>query len=146
MKLLLPLMMIPPLLVVDQVTKHLVSTRVPPSSPIKVMPFLQIVNVKNTGAAFGILQGLGNSTFVIITTVAIIIVFFIYFKSREDSLSLTLILAGAMGNLIDRLRYGYVVDFIDIHIGRYHWPAFNVSDSLLTIGVFLLFFKLFKKG
>lgn len=129
-------------LIIDQATKLIIVNFILPNQSIKVFSFLNIVNLKNTGAAFGLFQSLGNSVFIIISIVAILIVFFMIIKSKDDSFALSLILGGAMGNLTDRLRLGYVVDFIDIHIRNYHWPAFNMADSALTIGISLLFIRL----
>ncbi len=130
------------LILSDQLTKFLVIKFLDPYQPLKILPFFQLVNVKNKGAAFGLFQSLGNTTFIFISIAAILFILVILFKTKEDRISLSLILAGATGNLIDRIRYGYVVDFIDLHIGRYHWPAFNIADSALSIGIFLLFLKI----
>lgn len=126
--------------VIDQVTKHLVRTTLGSSEVIGILPFLQIVQVRNEGVAFGLFKGLGNTTFIIISVLAIIIVFYLLIKDRKDRFSFSLILGGAIGNLIDRVIYGNVTDFLDLYIGRFHWPAFNVADSALTLGIsFLLF-------
>lgn len=130
------------ILIIDQITKLIIVNFILPNQSIKVFSFLNIVNVRNTGAAFGLFQSLGNSIFIIISLIAILIIFFMIIRSKDDTFALSLILGGAMGNLTDRLRLGYVVDFIDFHIRNYHWPAFNIADSVLTIGISLLFVKL----
>jgi len=125
----------------DQLTKSFIKEYL--THPIKLTPFAQLVYVQNKGAAFGMLQGLGNTTFIFISLVAIIFIVYMLLKQKESSYVLATILAGALGNLIDRIRFGYVIDFIDLHIGSYHWPAFNIADSCLSIGLALLFIQLF---
>lgn len=127
------------IILADQVTKHLVRTTIMPREAIDVLPFLQIVHIRNVGAAFGLFRGFGNITFIIISIVAIIAVFYLLIKDKKDRISYSLILGGATGNLIDRIIYGNVTDFIDIYAGRFHWPAFNIADSALTIGISLMF-------
>jgi signal peptidase II len=114
---------------------------------IPVIPgFFDIVFVLNPGAAFGFLATLSeqvrNPLFILISVVAVILIIFYhtrYLRSRGlVSVALGLVLGGAVGNLIDRLRYGMVVDFLDVHVGQYHWPAFNVADSAISIGVSLM--------
>lgn len=125
--------------VTDQVTKHLVRKFISPYETIGLLPFLQIVHIRNEGAAFGLFRGFGNITFIIISIIAILIVLYLLLKDSKDKLSLSLILGGASGNLIDRIIYGSVTDFIDLYAGSFHWPAFNVADTALTIGIFLMF-------
>lgn len=96
------------------------------------------MHVTNTGAAFGILRDLGNNFFIIISLIAITIIFYLLIKEKKHSLSYSLILSGAIGNLIDRLILGHVTDFIDLYVGRFHWPAFNVADSCITVGILIL--------
>lgn len=122
----------------DQLTKYLASAFVSPYEPIAVLPFLNLVNVKNVGAAFGLFSSLGNVFFIVITLVAIAIIMFLITKEKDGFVGLTLILSGAAGNLTDRLVFGHVRDFIDLHAGSYHWPAFNVADSALTVGIAVL--------
>ena len=108
--------------------------------------FFNLVYVMNPGAAFGFLAGASETFryvfFIGITIVAVILIIYFLIKSQPQSmvvvLSLTLIFAGAVGNLIDRIRYGAVVDFLDVYIGTAHWPAFNVADSAITIGAVLM--------
>jgi len=105
-----------------------------------------IVHVRNPGAAFGFLAGappLFRYIFFIAVTLAAILLIFYYLRVsriQESSLILALafILAGAVGNLIDRVRFGEVVDFFDVYIGSYHWPAFNVADSAISVGAVIL--------
>ena len=115
--------------------------------------FFNIVHVRNPGAAFGFLAAappLFRSIFFIAVTVAAILLILHYLRiSRIEGSSLVwalaLILAGAVGNLIDRVRFGEVVDFLDVYIGSHHWPAFNVADSAISVGAALLVWILFTK-
>jgi len=122
----------------DQFSKYLTADRIGQHESIRLLPFLNLVNVKNTGAAFGLFGGLGNGIFIAVSFMAIGFITALLIREKKSVLSLTLILSGTAGNLIDRLLYGYVRDFIDVFWGRYHWPAFNVADSCLTVGVALL--------
>ncbi|UCF86865.1 MAG: signal peptidase II [Nitrospiraceae bacterium] len=126
----------------DFIVKKIIESSVQPYDVIHVLPFLNIVNVKNTGAAFGILSTMSNKIFVAVSFLAIffIIVYISKTSSRLEKISLSLVLGGALGNLIDRLTIGKVIDFIDFFIGSWHWPAFNVADSALTIGIILFLF------
>lgn len=126
-------------IIVDQITKHLVRIMIKPFEVINLLPFLQIVHIRNEGAAFGLFRVFGNITFIIISVVAIITVLYLLIKDEKDRIPLSLILGGATGNLIDRIIYGNVTDFIDLYAGRFHWPAFNIADSALTIGISLMF-------
>lgn len=130
----------------DQTTKYLANNFINPFKSIELLPFLHLVNVRNTGTAFGMFRSLGNNTFIIISIIAIAFIFFLLIKGKENPLGLSLVLGGAIGNLIDRLFYGSVIDFIDVFVGRFHWPAFNVADSSLTIGIIIIFLtSLFRK-
>jgi signal peptidase II len=124
----------------DQITKYLASNYIAPFAPVELLPFLRLVNVKNVGAAFGLFTSMGNAFFIIITLLAIALIVYLIIKEKEGFIGLTLILSGAVGNLIDRAAFGHVRDFIDFHAGGYHWPAFNVADSALTIGLAILLF------
>lgn len=113
---------------------------------VVVEGFFSITHVRNPGAAFGFLAGappLFRQLFFLAVTAAAIALILHYLRSSrigEPSLvsALALILAGAVGNLIDRIRFGEVVDFLDVYIGSRHWPAFNVADSAITVGAGLL--------
>ena len=111
---------------------------------IEIAPFFNIVYVLNKGISFSMLSNAGP---VILTLLAVLIsLSVVYFMFKEkDSLSrtaLALILGGAVGNIIDRIRLGAVVDFLDFHAFGYHWPAFNVADSAICIGVMLLLYQM----
>jgi signal peptidase II len=129
-------------LILDILTKRIIEYYVASHEAIPVLPFLRIVNVKNTGAAFGLFSNLGNNIFIFFSVVAIgiIIGYLLRTSDRLEIVSLSLILGGAAGNLIDRVTIEQVIDFIDIYVKNWHWPAFNVADSALTIGIFLFFF------
>jgi signal peptidase II len=140
-----------PLYALDQLTKQLVLRSINPYDARVVVPdFFHLVNVTNTGAAFGSFRG-NNTFFVIISLVALIVVTVLLVRHRRvDSwrdVSLALLLAGILGNLTDRLLYGHVIDFLlfNLHV-RYAdpWPAFNVADSCISIAVVLFIIHSFK--
>ena len=122
----------------DQMTKYLAINYINPYDSIKILPFLHLVLVTNKGAAFGMFKHIGSSFFIAASVIAIIFVIYLMIRGKEDHLGLSLILGGAIGNLIDRILYGSVVDFIDLSIGKYHWPAFNIADSALSVGVTII--------
>jgi signal peptidase II len=126
------------IIMLDQITKHLVLKYLNPLESIKILPVLHLVFVSNKGGAFGMFMGIGSTLFIGVSIVAIIFVIWLLICTKEDYVGLSLIMGGAIGNLIDRLHYGWVVDFIDFSIGKFHWPAFNVADSALTIGVTII--------
>jgi len=122
----------------DQITKYLARSFIGSFETIKILPFLQLVSVRNEGAAFGMFKSFGNTAFIVISLVAMLFVCYLLIKSREDRLGLSFILGGAAGNLIDRVVFRNVTDFIDVFAGRFHWPAFNIADSALTVGLAIL--------
>jgi len=128
----------------DQATKLLIVRYFQLYESLPVVPgFINLTHLTNTGAAFGFLAGQPDAWrhvfFVSIAVTALVVIFFLFLRLRRESLwyelSLALIAGGALGNLIDRIRVGSVIDFIDVHIGSHHWPAFNVADSSITVGV-----------
>jgi signal peptidase II len=129
----------------DQITKYLVISYIGPFDSVEILPFLHLVSVRNTGAAFGMFRNFGGIFFIGISAVAIIFVIWLIFTSKYNYFGLSLVLGGAIGNLIDRVRYGKVVDFIDFSVGSFHWPAFNVADSSLTVGIIIIFLILLLK-
>ena len=128
----------------DQATKSMVLARFSLGEGVVVTPYFNLVLVYNKGAAFSFLSdapGWQTPLLVAFAVVAIGIVGTLLLRSRGRALfctGLALILGGALGNVIDRLRFGQVVDFLDFHAGGWHWPAFNVADSAITIGAVLL--------
>jgi signal peptidase II len=150
----LVLLIVSTVIVLDQITKALVQNLMHLYQSIAIVPnFIHLIYLKNTGAAFGFLAGPRSSLrivfFVLVSGVAIGCVSYLLKNLRPGRtslvVSLSLILGGAVGNLIDRLRTGEVVDFIDLHWHHLHWPAFNVADSSITIGVILLFIQMLRK-
>jgi signal peptidase II len=130
--------------IIDQVTKFLVQANLPLNKSIVVLDgFFNITYIRNTGGAFGILSGMSSPFFLISSSIALLIVVFYLVKAPKDNIwlivSLSLISGGAIGNMIDRIRFGEVIDFIDTFYKNYHWPVFNIADSSITIGVFILF-------
>jgi signal peptidase II len=134
-------------IILDRVTKLAIVEALRLGQGIPVVPgFFDIVFILNPGAAFGFLATLSdqvrNPLFILISVLAVILIVFYhtrYLRSRHlVSVALGLVLGGALGNLIDRVHYGMVVDFLDLHVGPYHWPAFNVADSAISIGVGLM--------
>jgi signal peptidase II len=122
----------------DQITKYLARSFISSFETVKILPFLQLVSVRNEGAAFGMFRSFGNAAFIVISLAAIVFVCYLLIKGREDRLGLSFILGGAAGNLIDRIVFRSVTDFIDVFAGRLHWPAFNIADSALTVGIVIL--------
>jgi signal peptidase II len=132
------------IVVADQLTKWLVLARFAPGERVEVTGFFNLVLVFNKGAAFSFLaEAPGWQTPVLVAFAfgAAILVSVLLVRSPGRQLfcaGLALILGGALGNVIDRLRFGHVVDFLDLHAGGWHWPAFNVADSAITLGAVLL--------
>ncbi|NTU43147.1 MAG: signal peptidase II [Nitrospirales bacterium] len=127
----------------DQGTKYLVEANLKAEDVITLLPFFNIVSVQNTGSAFGMFKSLGNIFFIAVAAIAMAVVSFLMTRETEDGLGFSLILGGAGGNMLDRLIHGYVIDFLDVHAGAAHWPAFNVADSALCVGAFLILAKQF---
>ena len=132
-------------LLLDQVTKFLVMRRIGMFEVITVIPgFFNLTYVRNRGAAFGMLAGVPgiwrSAFFIVVTVIAIAAIVLLIRKTAERLLvaAFSLIAGGALGNLIDRIRYGEVVDFIDWYVRSHHWPTFNVADSAISVGVGLL--------
>lgn len=125
----------------DQLTKLVAHSLIDHEGVRDVLPVFQLVHFHNTGAAFGMGGMLGNNFFVIASLVAMAVIAYMIVRDIEDTLSLSLILGGATGNLADRIFVGSVRDFLDFHIGTHHWPAFNIADSALTVGVGIMIYK-----
>jgi signal peptidase II len=129
----------------DQITKYLVRSSVDPFETISLLPVLNLVNVQNKGAAFGMFRSLGNTFFIVISIVAILFIIWVIITNKENYLIFSLLAGGAAGNLTDRILFGAVTDFMDLHIAQYHWPAFNVADASLTLGILFIIIQLFRK-
>ena len=126
----------------DQLSKAWINANIPPGGNLPEMGPLVIVNVQNTGSAFGLFP---NQAFLLsvvaIAGLLVVLMFFRYFGELgfPGGLALSLIFAGALGNLIDRLRVGHITDFIYVRLwGTVYWPAFNVADSAITVGAIAL--------
>jgi signal peptidase II len=140
--------------IIDRITKHIIRHRLPEGSARTIIPgILRITHVLNTGAAFSMFSDSARTVavrhgLVLFSVVAIFIVLGMLWRVRHTlsltSIALALILGGAIGNVYDRVRYHYVVDFIEVHIFHYHWPDFNVADSCIVIGACLLFIEIFR--
>lgn len=137
-------------IVVDQISKWWILTEVmQPPQVIPVTPFFNLVMTWNRGVSFGLFNSGGSAGVWILSGLAVVIVLFLaQWLRRVERLSLALaigaIIGGALGNVIDRMRFGAVADFLDVHILGYHWPAFNVADSLIFLGaVYLIVDSLF---
>lgn len=142
--------------VLDQVSKVQIMQTMRLHESIPIFPdFFSLTYIRNPGAAFGLLASSGQAfrlAFFGVTSVfALGLLGMIFFRLRQDDwvgqLSIAAILGGAIGNLLDRVRFGEVVDFLDFSINGYHWPAFNVADAAISVGVFflILHFALDKK-
>ena len=132
-------------IVLDQATKLYIARTLPLHAMIRVIEnFFTITYLRNRGAAFGILatSPWRLPFFILVSTIAVVVILTVIKKLRDEQklalFSLSLILAGAVGNLIDRVSYGEVIDFIFVHWYEHYWPAFNVADSAICVGVFLL--------
>ena len=141
------------IVLLDQVSKYLVVHYL--TRQVVIVPgFLDLVSVYNRGVAFGMFnngQCIFRTTLLTVLSVAVfIILFFVYLFSKDmtrlSMVALSMIMGGAVGNVIDRIRLGYVVDFIDVFVKNTHWPAFNVADSAITIGAVLLAIDIFFPG
>jgi len=136
--------------VLDQVTKAVASARLFLSEPVPVVgEVVRLTLVHNTGAAFGLFPG-SRLPFIVVSILAITVVLFLVtreaYRGLPQRVLLGCILGGAIGNLVDRVRLGWVVDFIDVGFGSARWPVFNVADSAVTVGVILLAWYLSRAG
>ncbi len=134
------------LVMADQITKAVVHREMTLHESIPIIPSVNLTYTRNPGAAFSLLADADPTFrgwfFLIVSAVALtLITLFLRRVERGDwwtLAGLSLILGGAVGNMIDRIRHGEVIDFIDLYLGRYHWPVFNLADSGITIGILLL--------
>lgn len=124
--------------IIDQATKYFVRRFVGPFDMIHVLPVLNLVDIQNWASAFGLFGFLGNIFFIVVTACACVFVVILIVKGHDNRTAFSLMLGGAMGNLADRIFYGRVIDFLDIHFGKYHLPTFNLADSSLIAGIVLL--------
>ncbi len=128
-------------LISDQFTKFIVVNNFNIGEILTLLPFFNIVRIQNYGISFGMLSGTVQPFILISISIVIICFLIIYLrKHKQYNLPIILIISGAVGNIIDRVRFHSVIDFLDFHLGIYHWPAFNIADSAIVIGVFILLF------
>ncbi len=130
------------LVILDQFTKALVINFFNLYDSVALLPMINLTFVVNYGFAFGLFNNPSLNQILVSLVIFAIIIYFLYLLIKTQDkifqLTLTLILAGALGNFIDRIFRGFVIDFIDIYIGKYHWPAFNIADSCITVGFLVL--------
>ena len=136
------------LVLTDQFTKQIFMSSFDLGQSVVVNPFLSWTYLQNTGAAFSFLAGGGmmQKSFLLLVSVLVSIWIVIWTQRtpsiyRQKLSGQFLLLSGAVGNLIDRAQYGFVIDFIDVHINRFYWPVSNIADSLIFVGVALLIFE-----
>ena len=131
-------------LLLDQFTKWMVLNKIlPDGGSEQLFPFFNFTLVWNKGVSFGFMAGNHSAMPYVLTAFALILVAFVAYwliksTTRWQAIACGLIIGGAIGNVIDRLRFGAVTDFIDLHLGGWHYPAFNVADSAIVIGAILL--------
>jgi signal peptidase II len=149
------LLTVPAIVVIDRITKAYIDSTMALHDSLTVIPgFFSITYVRNPGAAFGFLAGASpmfrSIFFLGITAAAIGLILYYISKSQNDEplliFSLSLILSGAVGNFIDRIKIGEVIDFLDVYIGSHHWPAFNVADSAISVGAVILIIAMYRRG
>jgi signal peptidase II len=140
-------------ILLDQGSKLAIASTMHLYQSFQIMPYFRLTYVHNTGAAFSFLSEAGGWQRWFFAGLALVIsivitVWLARLKQHETLLAvaLSLVLGGAMGNLIDRLVYGYVIDFLDVYYQTWHWPAFNIADSAITLGVILMLVESFGLG
>jgi len=136
--------------ILDILTKNYVQKQIAFGEKVEITSFLSFVHFQNPGAAFSFLSDQGGWQRYFLITISIFAVIYIpwlinqYKKNMFVVLGLLLILGGALGNLYDRISYGFVIDFIYFHIDKLYWPAFNIADSAISVGVFLFLYGSFR--
>ena len=140
-------------LILDQWSKIAVDSSMRLYESIALFPGFNLTYVHNTGAAFSLLSEAGGWQrwfFAILAfVISVVLTIWLYRLKNHETLlavALALVLGGAIGNLIDRLAYGYVIDFLDVYYQSWHWPAFNIADSAISVGVFLMLLESFGVG
>jgi signal peptidase II len=140
-------------IVLDQASKLAIVDSMQLYQSIPIMPYFNLTYVHNTGAAFSFLSEAGGWQRWFFAGLALVIsvviaIWLARLKQHETllAIALSLVLGGAIGNLIDRLAYGYVIDFLDVYYQTWHWPAFNIADSSITLGVILMLVESFGLG
>ena len=139
------------LIIADQVSKHLFFNflKTQPFGSISILPFFNLTLVINKGVSFGFLNSIPHPEYIISFIAICITCFLLFLFIKETSVikktALVLLISGAIGNTIDRFIYGGVIDFLDFHINNLHYPAFNIADSIIFIGILILLFPNFFK-
>ena len=134
----------------DILSKNFIQNKIMYGEQVEITSFLSLVHFQNTGAAFSFLSDQGGWQRYFLIAISLLAVLYIpwlinqYKKNILIVIGLLLILGGAIGNLYDRISYGYVIDFIYLHIDEFYWPAFNVADSAISLGVLLFLYGSFK--
>jgi len=134
----------------DILSKNFIQNKIMYGEQLEITSFLSLVHFQNTGAAFSFLSDQGGWQRYFLIAISLLAVLYIpwlinqYKKNILIVIGLLLILGGAIGNLYDRISYGYVIDFIYLHIAEFYWPAFNVADSAISLGVLLFLYGSFK--
>ena len=134
----------------DILSKNFIQKKIIYGEQVEITSFLSLVHFQNTGAAFSFLSDQGGWQRYFLIAISLLAVLYIpwlmnqYKKNILIVIGLLLILGGAIGNLYDRISYGYVIDFIYLHIAEFYWPAFNVADSAISLGVLLFLYGSFK--
>ncbi len=138
-------------IIIDQITKYAASSVLLMHEPVAVFPSFNLTLMHNTGAAFSFLadQGGWQRWFFAVLALGVSVVLAVWLRRLQAhekwlALALSLVLGGAVGNLIDRIYHGYVVDFIDVYYNAWHWPAFNIADSAITVGAVMLVIDTFR--
>jgi signal peptidase II len=137
-------------ILLDQWSKWLAETLLVPYQPVPVLPLFNFTLAYNTGAAFSFLSDAGGwqrwffiSLTLVVVSVLLNWLWHMRAEERLQAASISLVLGGAIVNLIDRVWLGHVIDFLDVYYGSYHWPIFNIADSAITVGVILLIIDMF---
>ena len=134
----------------DILTKNYIQNKIMYGDQVEITSFLSFVHFQNPGAAFSFLSDQGGWQRYFLIAISLLAVIYIpwlinqYKKNMLIVIGLLLILGGAIGNLYDRISYGYVIDFIYLHIAEFYWPAFNVADSAISIGILLFLYGSFR--
>ena len=136
------------LIILDLFTKQLIINYIQLHEFIVINFFIDLTHIHNFGVSFGLFSG--YISFWILALIGLLIVFFIYYlmftsNDKFEKIGLFIIIGGALSNILDRLIHGYVIDFISIHYNKFYWPAFNLADIYITIGILMIIFNIFKK-
>ena len=136
------------LIILDLFTKQLIINYIQLHEFIVINFFIDLTHIHNFGVSFGLFSG--YISFWVLALIGLLIVFFIYYlmftsNDKFEKIGLFIIIGGALSNILDRLIHGYVIDFISIHYNKFYWPAFNLADIYITIGILMIIFNIFKK-